>query len=1630
VQAQAKRSSAANRDGSILRGSAFGRRDSATRASSPRVDGRGAFPRPWHLVFVLASALLASAVLVASASASKEVLSTFGGPQGSFASEFGFFVGGIAVNSTGNGPADQGDIYVVDDSNHRIQRFDEDGNFISAWGKDVIAPAVNERQRVQLIEASGGTFTLSFDGSTTAPIPFKAEYYEVDNALDALPSIGGDANVEVTGGGSSGFVITFVGALGGADQPQLSANASGLGGSGTIRITTLADGDSTTSDTGTDFEICTVAAECKDGVASGGNGTLASPQNIAVDGDTGDVYVSDRENHRINVYDGAGAFIASFGFDVDATTAGTGYEVCLATDVCQQGVAGASIGQIGEANVGLGVAVSPADGSAVTGTVFLADTGNRRVNTYNLDGTSPASFGSAINFGEEQPRQIAVDSRGIVYASDSEKGGEIERYDSEDANGNGAGFLAPIEATRNEIQEVTFTNFVNGDTYALTCPNGKTTPPIQWPGNFQVMEHMRANLDLKCGGGNFGVEASNFDVAGESPYTTITVEFRKSFAATDIPQMTCTKLSAPSIGNCSVTTEQDGVVAALLNSGGFPNATEALAVDPDSDGGGTDEDVLYVLRNPSPGNVVVQQFGPANDPGLSAAPIVSDDTHGSGAGFSQASGLGINETSGDLLTFSNDRVYVLNDLASVPTPVLTLEEITTKTDTTATFTGTVDPMGALVSCRYQYSIDKLNWTDVPEGECAVLDSNGGPQQVSQKITGLHPSSHYYVRLAASRPFIPNSTTLMPGFRVFDTDAVPPAVSDVGAIQVADQSARLVATIDPRNSATGYFFEYGTTPAFGSQTPRVDIGGGTTPITVSQLVGSLNPSTTYYFRVVATNQTATVTTSSATFTTRAKPFPPASPGNCPNGARRQEQNATFLPDCRAYEMVSPPDKNLGGAKGGLGGTRANISLDGNAASFCLSTSFGEPVGQQGLFCVPYLSRRGVDGWTTRAPAPPFCRFNTDGTGESLGTIWLLLSQDYSRAALKIPEMPSCATPPLDPTAPLPSLNLYRQDLSANLSSFDLLAPRPAWEGDEPFGPATEPFGGSADFSHVAYLSYQNQTDPPDSPLVDDRFGRLYEWIEQGEDGCAQAGGCVTLITKDTSNEPLTTNSNFPDPYGPGSGTTYGNNGPTRAVSTDGERILFQNPVEGIGPLASGRCTASCELYMREDSSTTFHVSTSECTVSCGSGSAPDRYELATPSGDKVLFNSCSKLTNASAVDVSCDFGADNQSDSLPGTKLYRWDRHAPPGNRLVDVSIDDEPSDGTQPNVSGLIGASDDLDTVYFAAYDQIVAGEPAASERHKLYRWRWNGGSPIVDYLGALAPSEGGIFDVTKLFYNDGRNWLQQQVRVSSDGKYLLIDTDARLDPVGDRDADRDVYRWGEEDGWRCASCQLPGVPSAGHSLSKDIAVSIIENVFVRGELGGGTLPRTMTDDGRVFFETPDALLPQDTNGEKSCPFSNLDGNFYNYACEDVYEWNDGTLSLISDASGNESSHLIGVTPSGDDVFFYSVSPLVGWDSDDKFDIYDARVDGGFPEPSPAPPGCEGEGCRGASTGAPETPGAGSAVFQGPGNPQAERKRQGCPKGKRRVRRRGNVRCIKPKRSSKRADRNNRTANRNRRAAR
>lgn len=102
-------------------------------------------------------------------------------------------------------------------------------------------------------------------------------------------------------------------------------------------------------------------------------------------------------------------------------------------------------------------------------------------------------------------------------------------------------------------------------------------------------------------------------------------------------------------------------------------------------------------------------------------------------------------------------------------------------------------------------------------------------------------------------------------------ATRPSASTGAAADVTDQSATLTGTVNPEGSATSWFFQYGPTVAYGSSTPAVSAGAGTTAKAVAAAIASLTPATRYHYRLVAQSAAGTALGSDRTFTTARQPL---------------------------------------------------------------------------------------------------------------------------------------------------------------------------------------------------------------------------------------------------------------------------------------------------------------------------------------------------------------------------------------------------------------------------------------------------------------------------------------------------------------------------------------------------------------------------------------------------------------------------------------------------------------------------------------------------------------------------------------------------------------------------------------
>ena len=279
------------------------------------------------------------------------------------------------------------------------------------------------------------------------------------------------------------------------------------------------------------------------------------------------------------------------------------------------------------------------------------------------------------------------------------------------------------------------------------------------------------------------------------------------------------------------------------------------------------------------------------------------------------------------------------------------------------------------------------------------------------------------------------------------------------------------------------------------------------------------------------------------------------------------------------------------------------------------------------------------------------------------------------------------------------------------------------------------------------------------------------------------------------------------------------------------------------------------------------------------------------------------------------------------------------------------SDLTEGNggFQGILGASDDLSSIYFV--DTARLGGEGTAGADNLYLWR-EGSTVLVATLEGV--------DNRNDFYGNGvdtGDWVfspsDRTAQVTPDGEFLAF---MKGEEVYEYDASTNDLV--------CASCNPTGERPLGPS-----ALSLIRP-------GSGFMPQpsNLLADGRLFFDSYDSLSPYDTN------------NGY----EDVYEYEldgqgsctrpAGCVFLISGGNEDVESSFVNATPSGDDVFFTTSSRLLPEDQDDLVDLYDARVGGGFP-PQPSPQQCAtSEACKGPALPPPALETMLSTTFAGIGN--------------------------------------------------
>jgi hypothetical protein len=824
---------------------------------------------------------------------------------------------------------------------------------------------------------------------------------------------------------------------------------------------------------------------------------------------------------------------------------------------------------------------------------------------------------------------------------------------------------------------------------------------------------------------------------------------------------------------------------------------------------------------------------------------------------------------------------------------------------------------------------------------------------------------------------------------------PPSIDAAAGSMPSSSTADLTAKINPNQRDATYHFEYGTDISYGTSVPvaDVDIGAGTSDVPVSTHLSGLSASTTYHWRVVARNSLGTTTSPDHTFV--------------------YDTSGGGLPDNRAYEMVTPPEKNGALIGAAFFAPYTSISEDGSRViidSIQCFAGAGSCTADRQSDGEVYAFTRSSGGWLTTPLAPSETQFNAPNSS------WRV-SADAGTSLLSVP------TPP------------GGQD--------DWYARQPDGSFHD-IGPITPPAGGAAgisayagslqvatgDLSHVVWDS--ERVWPFDAAT---EGNSVYEYVGSGNAapvlvGVSGGAGSTDLISK----------------CGTQLGGKGGNSNPYGSLSADGRTVYFTASVPPGGePCPSGSGANAGipvpvdALYARIDQSRTIPVSQRsplDCTSAACQSSPPGgaMFEGASVDGSKVFFTDTQQLTDNASQDSTpgdtASGGAGGgclQTTGAGGCNLYLYDspQKPPTGHNLIDVSAGD--TSGNGPRVQGVMAISSDGSHVYFVANgvlsgsQQNSSGVTATDGAENLYVFERDAQFPAgrIMFIATLSCGLNG---------GDCAQWTSGVgvANVTPDGRFLVFTSrGAVTGDVTRTDGAAQVFRYDAQTGELVrVSIGEHGFSDNGNAGTGDASFVPAYKTFYRA--GPARPDPTMSHDGAyVFFQSPVALTPHALDDVRIDTAGDLAQNIYEYHDGHVYLISDGRdVSTSATECGSFSAGcLVGSDATGANVFFTTADRLVAQDTDTQLDYYDARIcSAGDPcirQPPPPLPPCLGEACHGTPAATPSLLTPGSSSFNGEGNisstplsakKKVTKKAVKCAKGKKR----SHGKCVKrAKRSSR-----------------
>jgi DNA-binding beta-propeller fold protein YncE len=850
---------------------------------------------------------------------------------------------------------------------------------------------------------------------------------------------------------------------------------------------------------------------------------------------------------------------------------------------------------------------------------------------------------------------------------------------------------------------------------------------------------------------------------------------------------------------------------------------------------------------------------------------------GFSTGFYYAFGLGVDGLTGAVYA-SNLFSSTVEVFEEVTPPAVGTGVATHVSETSATLEGTVDPEGAAVSsCEFEYGTStSYGHSALCVPSAASIGSGTEPVPVQAEVSGLEPHTIYHFRLVAG-----NAAAASEGA---DQTFGPPIVEGESFSEVYVTSAWLSAQVNTEGRAGSYWFEYGTSAAYGASSPHESIPAGGGSIEAAAHLSGLEAGATYHARVVVTDPDGTTQGADFMLITFSS-------------------SAYGLPDGRVFEMVTPVDNEDANVYELSQEARSDAiqterpyqaAADGDAVAYVGDPTSGGNGSSGGGGGNEYLATRAPGGGWTQSDIEPL------GYGNA---VYQAFSSNFSIGILTSGEEPT-----LSPDAPgnYCTVLYSRTSADGDYHPFFTTTPpnRTCGEFDsQRFGGGsarTLAFaGGNAgtsavpEFTHLLFEANDSLTklaeeDPPSSEQND-----LYDSVD----------GQLSLVNvlPDGKADPYATFGSAPRPDS-GESPDFSN-----VISADGSRIFWTDLNTG-------------DLYVRESD-----TSPAAGTVPVSAGAA--QFWTATPDGRYAYYTE--------------------------GEELYRFDVESEAREQLA----------GAGAGVEGVIGVGEDGSYLYFVAGGQLAEGATAGQPNLYLLH------EGKTKFIATLAREDNDSSGGTQgLFIGDWNPDLGLRTsEVAADGHSVTFMSNRSLtgyvadgiygpmEEVFVYDADTNKVF--------CASC-APSGESAPFTHTPRAA-------YLPVSRSATYMPRWISADGsRVFFDSNEPLVPQDTNGQQDAYEWERDGAG---GCEQA----NGCVYLLSGGTSTDASGFVDASVNGDDVFILSRAQLAPEDQNDNFNLFDARAEGVQP---PAPLACSGTGCQGVPPAPPIFATPSSVTFNGVGN--------------------------------------------------